>query len=184
MKKVGFDKEMVNILSDIVGKNIEEIRYDSDNQTGFGNIAITIENKIIEIYNIEDMNGFDEDYESSHFGCRYVDKFVPIVNNVEIKTLPINEKVKSISIITDQIDIDSQDYHIEYDMALEITTDNHKYVISRGYYYSEIITISIDKDINEIYPTSKVIEDWQDDETPIEVKVNRIRRIYCIQLFH
>ena len=178
MKKVGFNSQMLDELSSMIGKTLKEIKYDAtaDSIAGFGNIALLVDNQILEISNREDMEGFDEDYESSHFTCRYVDKFIPVVNKIDVKIMPINEVVKDINIINDLIDVDSQDYHIDYDMAIEIVTDQHKYVISRGYYYSEIITISVDKEMDEIYPMSQVIEDWQDDDTPLEVKVNRINK--------
>lgn len=175
MKKVGFNDQMIDTLSSMIGKTLKEIKYDEDNCTGFGNVALIVDEQILEISNREDMDGFDEEYESSHFACSYVEEFIPVVNNADIKTMTINEVVQDINIVNDLIDIDSQDYHIDYDMAIEIVTDQHKYVISRGYYYSEIITISVDKEMDEIYPVSKVIEDWQDDDTPLEVKVNRIK---------
>ncbi len=176
MKKVGFNNKMIDMLSNIIGKTLKEIKYDENDCTGFGNIALVIDDKILEISNREDMEGFDDEYESSHFTCSYVEEFIPIVNKKDINTMSINELIKEVSIISDLIDIDSQDYHIDYDMAIEIVTNQHKYVISRGYYYSEIITISVDKEMDEIYPISKVIEDWQDDEIHLEVKINRNKK--------
>ena len=176
MKYVGFNDEMIKILDSQINKEFECIIYEdsSGDNMCFGNLVLKVDGKLIEISNYEDMDGWDEDYESAHFTCKYVDNYIPRVNNVGTKHIDINETIQGINVIYDEVD--DEFYKFNYDMAIEIVTDHHKYVISRGYYYSEIITISVDKEMDEIYPVSQVIEDWQDDDTSIDVKVNRIKK--------
>ncbi len=173
MKNVGFNEEMIKILENQINKKIECIIYEdsSGDNMCFGNLAIKIDGKLIEISNYEDMEGWDEEYESAHFACKYVDDYIPCVNNVETKIINIDEIIQEINIIYDEID---DEFHkFNYDMAIEILTEQHKYVISRGYYYSEIMTISVDKEMDEIYPVSQVIEDWQDEDSSVKIIVNR-----------
>ena len=173
MKNIGFDKDMIKMLKNQIGRNIDCIMYEgsSGNNTSFGDLAVKIEDVLVEISNHEDMDGWDEEYDSSHFACEVIDEYIPCVNHAELKTIEINEMIKNINIIYDEIQNDY--YNFNYDMGLEIITENHKYLISRDYYYSEILTISIDKDLDDIYPVSKVIDDWKDDDSIINVIVNR-----------
>jgi hypothetical protein len=173
MKYIGFDNKMIEILINQIGKKIYNITYEdsSGDNISFGNLVMKIDDKLIEISNNEDMNGWDKDYESAHFSCKYVDEYIPCVNNVDIKTIDINEIIKDINIIYDEIN--DEYYNFNYDMAVEIITNNHKYLISRGYYYSEIINISIDKEMDDIYPISRVIEDWKDEDPNRSVTVTR-----------
>lgn len=48
-------------------------------------------------------------------------------------------------------------------MAVVIETEKHKYMFSRGWFFSEVITISQDKSLDDVYPIQRVIEDWNDD---------------------
>lgn len=173
MKQVGFNEEMLEILSSMKGKVFKNILYEGDDFTSFGNVAIKVDDKILEITNREDMNGFDEDYESSHFSCKYVDEFISVVNNAVIKEKEVNEVIEAINIVTDKINIDEEDYHIEYDMAVEIITQNHKYTIARNYFYSEVITLHIDEDMDEIYSIEKVERDWQNEEETLHIEIER-----------
>ena len=59
-------------------------------------------------------------------------------------------------------------------MAVIIETENHKYIFSRGWFFSETIDISVDEEFDNIYPISKVVEDWADEG---ENKVNVVRTI-------
>ena len=53
-----------------------------------------------------------------------------------------------------------QNYEITFDMALVITTSAHKYIISRGWQFDEILDGHVDRELNDIYPVEKVVEEW------------------------
>lgn len=177
MKAIGFNSDMQNILKTIIGKNNISIEYvGNDINQAFGNLVINTNEKIIEISNIEDMNGFDEEYDSSHFSCKFVDNYIPILKNKNLNKNYIKDTITDINIIYDIIDIDEYNLHIKYDMGLEIVTEEHKYLISRGYFYSEIIDINIDSNLDDVYSIKKVVEDYQNEDNSLLISVKRLKK--------
>ena len=85
----------------------------------------------------------------------------------------INENVISVSIIEDSVSVNDGEYDIAFDMAVVIKTDKHSYMFSRGWFFSETIDISVDKEFNEIYPINRVVKDWSEDgENKVDVSRN------------
>lgn len=174
MKTIGFNKNMLLMINELINNNLEYIIYEvSNHNKSFGDLSLNFNNKLLKITNYEDMHGWDDEYDSSHFSCEFVDKYIPSVSNATTNKININDKVIDINIIYDEIT--NKYYHFNYDMALEIKTEKHTYIISRDYFYSELISINIDKNFDEIYPISKVIEDWNEDSNYVtEIKRNKI----------
>lgn len=174
MKNIGFyDNNMIEILKSIIGKKFEYIEFtNKEKMVSFGNVALNVDGQLIEISNHEDDKGWDEDYDSAHFECKIISEYEPTVTKSIVSKLNIQEIIKDVNIIYDEIT--NEYYNFNYDMALEIITENHKYLISRGWFYSEDISINIDTEFDSIYPVSKVEDDWNaDSDGDYITKVNR-----------
>jgi len=79
------------------------------------------------------------------------------------KTVPINEKITGVSIVSDTVIVNDDEYTITFDMAVIIKTEKHQYSFSRNWFFSETINLSVDKGLDDVYPISRVIADWNDD---------------------
>lgn len=80
-----------------------------------------------------------------------------------VKRKAINEKITGVSIVSDTIIVNDDEYAITFDMAVIIKTEKHQYFFSRNWFFSETIILSVDKGLDDVYPISRVIADWNDD---------------------
>ena len=172
-----FTEEMINKLSEIKGKRF--ISFECEKGDGFsrafGNIRMNFEDCSIELINdIEALPFYDSIEDIAVFSCKEVDSNVPFIPMVitETRIVPVDEVVKSIRIINDEIVINDGDYSITMDVGLVIDTESQTYMFSKGIWFSEIISISYNDDINSIYPIESVINDWNNDGED-KVIVNR-----------
>ena len=97
------------------------------------------------------------------FTCEYVDKeisFVPCERNATAHVYMIDERIKSVEIINDEIDINHGEYEISIDQALVIRTKDNVYSFSKGWMFSELIYIYSDRFNYKVYDLNKVKDDW------------------------
>ncbi len=159
-----FDKEMKNILKEMIGKTFKSYEYSLEDRynpmqflrINMGTFAIDFSNeqKPVEFF------GANEDV--AYFSCvkvKLTDKFP---YGIETKEYMIDEKVKDVQIVTDIINVNDGEYEIKIDQALIIFTNYNVYSFSKGWMFDEEIKISKDrKDIN-VYDIENVKKDWSD----------------------
>ncbi|MBQ8248744.1 MAG: hypothetical protein IJY93_02520 [Clostridia bacterium] len=178
MVKAKFSTEMLKIIKSMVGRVFCSYeRGNTVSNEAYGNLQINSDNFAIEILNeVKELPFYDSTEDISCFTCKkkaLSEHFKPYCEEPSEKHL-INEKILAVSIIEDSISINNGEYDVAFDMAIIVETNEHKYTFSRGWFFSETIDISVDKDFDNIYPISRVVEDWSDEG---ENKVSVIRTI-------
>ena len=178
MIRAKFTDEMIEIIRSMIGRCF--CTYECGNMVSneaYGNLQINLDDFAIEFLNeIKELPFFDSTEDISFFTCEKKSlskKFKPYCEEPTTRHL-INENILSVYIVEDCISINGGEYDINFDMAVIIETENHKYIFSRGWFFSETIDISVDEEFDDIYSISKVVEDWADEG---ENKVNVVRTI-------
>ena len=178
MIKAKFSNVMLTIIKTMVGKVI--CSYECGNMVpneAYGNLQINLDDFAIEISNeVKELPFYDSTEEISYFTCEkksLCEPFKPYCEEPSEKYF-INENVLAVYIIEDSVSVNDGEYDINFDMAIIVETNKHKYMFSRGWFFSETIDISVDKEFNDVYPISRVVEDWSDED---ENKVDVIRTI-------
>lgn len=150
-----------------------ESAYDAAFTRIYGNLRINATNGAFEIYNLESPTGFFDGTEDlSGFTVKNPAgaKFKAYTEEDSI-SIPVNEIIRDIVITTDEITVNDGEYAISIDMAITIVTDEHSYTFSRGWYFSEMISYSVDTDIDTVYSVNQVTDDWSNDgEDKVSVK--------------
>ena len=178
MVKQTFTKEMINIISEMKGKNMVSYQFPQINMKSrtYGNFRINLEDYAIEFSNENKLvDFFDTNEEVAGFECGKVDLKSEYSFAVPFDTVPIEEKVRSIEIITDEIEVDEHDYKIVFDNAIIFHLEYQTLMFSRSICFSELIYISDNDDYDSIYPIEKVIEDWNSDGD-YKVSVKRTKK--------
>ena len=179
MAKKIFTKEMIEIISAMKGERIVSYQcpqIDKWSRT-YGNFRINMEKYAIEFTNeVKEIPFFDRTEEVAGFECKKVDlhtEFKPALI-IDVQVVPVDEKVKTIEIITDKIKVE-EDYEITFDNALIFHTEHQTIMFSRDTWFSELINISDNDDFDSIFPIEKVIEEWNCDGD-YKVSVKRTKR--------
>lgn len=182
MIKAKFNNLMLENLKKIKGSKLLCYLTDDmyDGNVSYGKVGLETNNGCLDVYNEEtSVDWFDIDGEKtkediSMFSCKERkegEEFVPYINKTNVIRHEVDEYINSIKIVTDFVRINNEEYSIDYDIAIIIKTDSHKYTISRGWLFSEEIYISIDDDCNDIYSITDEINDWNNDgDYSVEVK--------------
>lgn len=161
-----FTLQMLQEMAKLKGEIFVSYECAENFGTTYGNARINTQHFSIEFLNeVREMLLFGEAEEISMFSCAVKSKEEPFQPYCEepYETFVVNEKIGKISIINDQISVNDGEYDISFDMAVVIETEKHRYMFSRGWFFSEVITISQDKSLDDVYPIQRVIEDWNDD---------------------
>jgi len=136
------------------------------NQTAYGNVQLNTEHFSLELRNeVRALPLFSEVEDISAFSCVAKSAgctFEPYCEE-PWQTILVNEKITGVSIVNDTVVVNSGEYSITFDMAVIVKTECHQYVFSRDWFFSETIKISVDKVLDDIYPISRVVADWNDD---------------------
>lgn len=178
-----FSDKMKNQLKKL--KDSIFIKYIIDNETKgastYCKLGIDSTNIRLDILNEEisvDWFTNNEDIckeDIAVFSCKIrkdEETFKPYIKESEVMSIDVNERIKNVQIVSDIINVDYDEYIIDYDIAIVIETEKHKYVFSRGWFFNEEIYINIDKNIDDIYSISEVKESWSNDRE-LNVEVNR-----------
>lgn len=166
MVQAKFTSEMIDCLRKLIGESF--VSYDGAimNQTAYGNLQLNTEHFSVELRNeVHPFSLFSEVEDVSCFSCifkRAGTIFEPFCEE-PWKTVPINEKITGVSIVSDTVIVNDDEYAITFDMAVIIKTEKHQYSFSRNWFFSETINLSVDKGLDDVYPISRVIADWNDD---------------------
>lgn len=184
MVKAKFSMKMIENLAKL--KNSVFLRYIIDNETNgvssYCKVGLDSDAIRLDLLNEEiGVDCFDSDEnikkeDITVFSCKIRkngESFKPYLENSEVISVPINETIKAIYVVSDIIDVNRGEYCIDYDMAVIIETSEHKYIFSRGWFFCEEIYITVDKDINDIYSVQDVKKSWNNDGEFI-VKVDRV----------
>ena len=139
----------------------------------YGNLRMNFGKSAVELSNlVRELPFYDGKEDISCFACKRADEpFEPYCEEPG-ETYAVNEKVVSVHLVCDEISINDGAYEIAFDMAVIIGTERHAYTFSRGWFFSETIRISVDREFDEIYPIERVIGDWS-DEGENQVRVRR-----------
>ena len=82
----------------------------------------------------------------------------------------VNERIKSVAIVSDTISVPDEDYQIEFDMAVVIRTAYNTYTFTRDWYYGESIEVNIDRERMMPYDVSSVRSDWESIQDNIAIE--------------
>ena len=181
MVKAKFSNKMIDILKSMVGNIFSSYEYgDMFPNEAFGNLQINLKDFSVELFNeVQELPFYDLTEDISCFKCikkSLTELFEPYCKEPSQK-YSVNEKILSVFIVDDSISINDGEYDINFDMAVIIETSQHKYIFSRGWFFSETINISIDEKFDDIYPIGKVIEDWSDEGENNVTVVRNIRKL-------
>ena len=181
MVKAKFSSEMLKLIKEMVGK----VFYSYECGTVvldevYGNLRINLDNFAIEILNeVNEMPFYDSTEDISYFTCEKKSlskSFKPYCGETSEKHL-INDTILAVYIVDDTISINNGEYDINFDMAIIIETSKHKYMFSRGWFFSESIVISVDKKLDDVYPVGRVVEDWSDEGDNLVKVVRSIKQL-------
>ena len=166
MVQAKFTSEMIDCLRKLIGESF--VSYDGAimNQTAYGNLQLNTEHFSVELRNeVHPFSLFSEVEDVSCFSCIFkrADTIFEPFCEEPWKTVPINEKITGVSIVSDTVIVNDDEYAITFDMAVIIKTEKHQYSFSRNWFFSETINLSVDKGLDDVYPISRVIADWNDD---------------------
>lgn len=179
MIEMKFTQEMVDMISAMKGQTMVSYQcaeIDEWSRT-FGNFRINMEDYSIDVSNEEkEIPFFDATEEVTGFECEKVHSQTEYTPGVltDVQVIPVEEKIQSIEIITDEINVNHGEYEIAFDTALIIHTEYQTIMFSRDVWFSEIIHISDNDDYDSVYPIDSVIEHWN-NEGDYEVDVQRTK---------
>lgn len=168
-------KEEKNLLKSLIGSKLicfKSEKKDSWNKI-FGNIALVSENIEIEIKNELSPTTYfgGENEDVSRFIVKQITNDNPFQLMIvsDIFETPVNEIIKDIIIITDNISVHDSDknkiYEIVTTESIVVKTENSTFALSRDWHLEEIITFIKTSDYKQdIYPVSEVISEWSDED--------------------
>ena len=179
MVHMEFSNEMVEILREMKGKTFKSYECSIDGIAEkyiWGTIRINLGQYAVDIINREKpVEYFDSVEGLSGFECQKMnlkDDYNEFVVKDSFVYL-VDEKIQSVKIVRDRININAGEYKISFDTAVIITTRYNCYTISRGHYFSEEMFFLSDKTEMHPYPISRIIDDWNDPEDEGTVDVQR-----------
>ena len=171
-----FSPEMKDIIKSMKGKTFKSFEGVPENQgipiEFYGNFRINLGRESVVFTNLEQVTQFPGSVEDvSCFKCVRVDKdddFTPYLAGPHLVYM-VNERIKSIAVVTDTISVDEGDYVIEFDMALIIRTPYNVYTFTRDWYYGETIDLFIDPKEAKPFDIQEELKQWKDIQTNVEI---------------
>ncbi len=173
MTRWQFDNMMIQMLQGIVGKQF--LSFESDTfvegqsyctaRLNFDNVSILLKNEEEEITIFEDDVVPYE--EAAKFSCSISNPNQPFISGLDgvaVKKHVVDELVMNVAIVSDTIQCIEHGVNIVIDMALIIRTENHTYIFSKSHvWFDEVISINIDKDMDDICPLLSDLNLWNND---------------------
>lgn len=171
--------DMINLLNAINHSNfVSYVCGKTFNCVG-GNLRINTSQGSVELTNFhKTIPFFDEEDEVAFFECVRVNTttaFVPYCN-IPAENFDINEKIKSIEIINDYINVNNGKYEFSFDQAIIFKTEHRTIMFSRNAWFSEVIIISDTDDYDSVFPISEVSQTFS-NYGEYSVNVKRTRRV-------
>lgn len=180
MIRAEFTEKMQKILSDMKEKMFLflecDFEWDDDNKGIYGNFRIYVDNYAIDFRNeVVALPFFGRIEDLSCFSCEIVrdnTPFKPFILTRVAKKYEINEKIVSMSILRDEVNINNDQEKFSFDVALIIKTDKKIYMFARDIWFSELITLEYSEDYDKIFSIEDVIDSFS-NEGEYDVKVSR-----------
>lgn len=182
MIRVEFTKKMQKILSDMKEKvflSLEcDFEWENENKGIYGNFRIYVDNYAIDFRNeVVALPFFGRIEDLSCFSCEIVrdnTPFKPFILTSVAKKYEINEKIISISLLRDEIDVNQGKEKFSFDVALIIKTEKQTYMFARDVWFSELITLEYSEDYEKVFSIKEEIESFS-NEGEYDVKVSRTK---------
>lgn len=176
MNNATFSKEMLDVLAEMKGKTFKsyECVKMGTNMT-YGKCRLNLGQFSVDLYNyIHAMPFFDQTEDIPYFSCERMEKdseYVVCERNSIPHVYMIDEKIQSVEVVTDEINVNDGEYEITIDQALIIRTRDNIYSFYKGWMYSEIINIAVDRNYETVYDLENVKYEWGDSgQDPTIVK--------------
>lgn len=179
----GITSQELNTLKSLIGKKLlcfKSQQKDSWNRI-FGNILLVTKDSEIELRNeLTEIEYFGDCEEVSKFYVNKITKEKPFQLMVEdsIAETSVNEVVKDIIIVKDEINVKDSSgnsiYEITMDDAVIIKTDNSAYAISREWSLEEeLIFVKTADYKKDIYSVEQIVSEWSDEDEYTVATCNR-----------
>ena len=168
-----FTDEMLNVLREMKGKTFKSYEYDAtdkfDHATfrlrlNLGTFAIDLSNELhmLPLWGRDEPDAIVD--EIAYFKCEKAKLSDPFPYGIETKAYMVDERIKAVRVIRNEIYIEKFDFTVIMDYALIIETRWHTYAFSREVSFGDDITIAMDS-IAKVFTNEQVIADWSDDES-------------------
>lgn len=148
----------------------------------YGNLCLKFDDFSLELNNEEISIPFYDTYEElALFKLREItpsQPFNPLVINTPLENKSIGEIIEEVIIVEDEIlttnSLSEPLYDIKTVTAIIFKTPKQYISLGREWFFSELITLSQSNTyLDKLYPISKVIEDWTDEESDIIANCKR-----------
>ena len=173
MVKAVLNDEIIRELSGLKGSILENIEGAFDNDEVFGNVRINTSQGCIDLEcTPKTERYFDGIEDLCYFACSLINKkqkFVPYARKKAKKKI-IGEKIEGIKLVRTTIELPKNNYAIEIDQILEIETSKNTIMFLSQGCFTEGIQVKINGLLDDIYPISKVVEFWSEDNEKAIVK--------------
>lgn len=161
-----FTDEMIEILRTMKGKTLKSYECESGERWNhpYGCVRLNLGEYAVDLTNeVHDLEFFGRIEDIPYFECEKKELSDPFRWNKKTEAYMVDEKIKEVVIVTDEIDIPLEKYSIVTNRAVILRCEYNYYVFDREWYYGELIFIKIGKTMPELYSTEKVAYDWGDD---------------------
>ncbi len=169
MIEVKFDNNMVKTLFQMIGEQFESYKCGADPtqlSRCYGNILFTLKDSSVELTNYQRAFPFFDTVEDiACFSCSIKgkhEKFIPYCDEGIVEKI-VNEKIKCVKIVNDTIRVENENYEISIDIALILECENNTYMFTKDIWFSEVIEINKNKDIDTTFPINTQVEHWNND---------------------
>ena len=176
MVKTVIDDNAIDVLTSMKGKTFKSYEgspeWNGDPKVFYGMLRINLGREAIDVTNFirptEFLQGFEElscfDFKKAELDSKY-----PVMGAKPVRAYMVDEKIKTVDVIRDFISLNGDEYNVETDTAIVITTDRNVYSITRDWYFGETLTVCVDSDKANIYEISRIIDDWSCGEHSVSV---------------
>ncbi len=174
MVKVEFTEAMKQLLAGIKGQQFEsyECAIDDHNQI-YGNFRINTDQISIDVVNeARELPFFDSCEDIAGFSCAIADKPFESCSIANVTVFNVKEKITSVEILNDVIDVNDGMYQVSFDNALIVRTSFTTYMFARDVWFSEFITIRKDDNYEQVISMQNIIDSWS-NEGEYSVNIHR-----------
>lgn len=167
MNNATFSEDMLEVLAEMKGKTFKSYEcVKMGTSMTYGKCRLNLGTFSIDLYNyIHPMPFFGKTEDIPYFSCERMEKdseYVSCEKNSIPHVYMIDEKIQSIEIVNDEINVNDGEYEITIDQALIIRTRDNVYSFYKDWMYSEVINIAVDRNDEIVYDVEKVKYEWSD----------------------
>lgn len=156
--------KMVDLLRSMIGNELVSYECAVQNNEIYGNLRINTSGGAVEVVNeVQELPFFDGCEDISFFRCCEAPTDKPFVSFCDepVSVVPVSDKISEIEIVRDVVRVNDGNYEIAFDMAIIIKCQTRTIIFSRGWHFSEVISVM--SDTAEVYPVANVVSDWEND---------------------